>query len=183
MPIEFRGSHWMKTDAPINPGYEVTIEAIMQLLTPGDDPTVISQPTRRAWRPPFACYRLGFAGISAVPEFQVNISGTQVTLTGSHAAPLCEWFHISAVCDPDAATLYFNGVEIAREKTGGAIMASAEPVCLGSRSSTDCGGYLFGALQELRMFSVSRSHEDVVRWLHKPLLPQERGLCALWQAW
>lgn len=167
----------------LNPASSMTIEAICLMSESCPDATVFALPTSDEWRAPFVVHRLGFYADTRQPEFQVLLAGdTESTVARSPApVPLGEGVHLAGTFDGNSVRLYVNGEEVARVIRSGSLTRSDQPTVIGARSSTSPGGFFAGTLQEVRLWSVARTQEELKTWSCRPLSDLATpGLVALW---
>ena len=92
------------------------------------------------------------------------------------------WFHVAAVLTRTGANLYFNGLLVG-ENTAPALPKAIDPRdnALG-RSVVAGGGQVFfrGQLDEVRLWGVARTGEQIQRDLFRDLSGDEEGLRGLW---
>jgi len=95
--------------------------------------------------------------------------------------PLGQWCHMAAVSGPGGMRLYLNGVEVNHNGYEGSFAAigAGEHNYLG-RSNWKENAYFHGALDEVRVWSVARTPEQIQGSMGGPLRADEAGLVGLW---
>jgi len=84
-----------------------------------------------------------------------------------------QWYHIAAVNDAGDRTLYINGSEYSLTGTPLNVVANNNPLRIGS----DYGGrYFDGRIDEIRIWNVPRSQDDIVSTMDTILSGTEEGL-------
>ncbi|MCP5367599.1 MAG: LEPR-XLL domain-containing protein, partial [Hyphomicrobiales bacterium] len=100
--------------------------------------------------------------------------------TASGVVPLGEWTHIAGVIDRTNGTIkiYINGVEMASSSFSIAAGPSYdEPLLIGTDNDTFTDRQsFFGALDEVRLWSVARTGEQIAAAMNQELAGNEAGL-------
>ena len=92
------------------------------------------------------------------------------------------WFHVAAVLDRKGARLYFNGVLVG-ERSLPALPAAIDSTDnhLGYATTSNGRRYFFdGQLDEVRLWNVARTREQIRENMFRDLSGSEEGLLALW---
>lgn len=169
----------------LNPIEGCTFEAICTLVEDSADPTILSRPLHATWETPFVVYRLGFRGETRIPEFQLLFEDEQdlTTILAEHPIERNCPTHIAGTYDGKRMRLYVNGVLVASHEKRGKLQSSGQPTVFATRSTTDVGGMLVGIFQEIRIWSVARTSEDINLWKSRllPVEPPPEGLEGLWE--
>jgi len=92
-----------------------------------------------------------------------------------------EWHHLAAVTGKGGMKLYFNGIEAGTNNYTGSFSAikSGARFRLG-RSVVDFEPFVNGQLDEVRVWKVARTEEQIRRDMFKVLTGSEEGLAGLW---
>ncbi|MBI2502167.1 MAG: response regulator [Candidatus Latescibacteria bacterium] len=95
--------------------------------------------------------------------------------------PLGQWCHMAAVSGPGGMRLYLNGVEVDHNSYEGSFAAigAGEHNYLGKANWKE-NAYFHGVLDEVRVWSVARSGEEIRAGMGQELLGDEAGLVGLW---
>jgi hypothetical protein len=150
----------------------VTFEGMCTLFEDGENPTIIARPLKSKWEPPYVVYRLGFHNSKRIPEFQLLFEKDEqvTTIRADRSLELHRPTHIAGTYDGSEMRLYVDGLLIASAKKRGRLASSNEPTVVAARSNTDPGGFLVGTLQELRIWRIARTAEEINLWKRR-LLP------------
>ena len=125
-----------------------------------------------------ALFRFGDGGLAPeIPQFILSIGGNQIKLDGNTALSTNTWYHLAATYDGSQMKIYINGVEDASKEQSGAFTANA-PFFIGAVSS---GRYLNGQMDEVRVWNVTRSTDEIRANMHSELLGNETGLVAYYK--
>jgi len=94
---------------------------------------------------------------------------------------LGQWYHLAAVSGPGGMRLYLNGVEVDHNSYEGSFAAigPGKNNYLG-RSNWSGNAYFHGALDEVRVWGVARSGEEIRAGMGQQLRGDEAGLVGLW---
>jgi hypothetical protein len=124
---------------------------------------------------------------SSLPGFKFAVNNWQtndgkIVLEGSNtflasATPVTKdvWQHVAVVVNGTNVTFYVNG-NMAGTYTGAFTATSAYPLTIGDFSA---GSYPFnGTMDELRLWNVSKSQQDIQAAMYGPLAGNETGLVA-----
>ncbi len=93
-----------------------------------------------------------------------------------YGAPKDEWFHIACVYDSQEQKVYLNGELAAERDRPGFIASSHSPVKIGTFHSQ----YFPGMLDEVRIWNLARTHEEIRATMNAPLTGKEPGLVGYW---
>ncbi len=91
-------------------------------------------------------------------------------------APKDEWFHIACVYDGQKQGVYINGGLAAERDWPGSIPSSSSPVQIGTHGNQ----YWPGMVDEVRIWNVARTHEEILSTMNAPLTGDEPGLAGYW---
>ena len=116
----------------------------------------------------------------AVNNWQTNdgkivLEGSNTFLSSATAVTKDVWQHVAVVVNGTNVTFYING-NISGSYTGSFNATSAYPLTIGDFSG---GSYPFnGTMDELRLWNVSKSQQDIQAAMYTPLVGNESGLAA-----
>jgi gliding motility-associated-like protein len=90
------------------------------------------------------------------------------------------WYHLAASYDRDTMRLLINGSEVAKKHhTAGISVDGGQEIRIGKNNFN--GWYLEGFIDEVRIWSVSRTKEQIRHNMQKELTGNEDGLQAYWR--
>jgi len=116
--------------------------------------------------------------ISLAPD---GINGTTKTTTWTPTD--ATWYHIAVVYTASAGTaqFYINGIEQGSLLTAlpTSIHSGSADVYVGTNNAA--GGYADGILDDLRIWTVARTKDELINNRHKTLAGTESGLVAYWR--
>ncbi len=90
------------------------------------------------------------------------------------------WYHVAAVNNGGTRHLYLNGVEQALTGTALNVSANTDPLCIGVDYKSS-GRYFIGDIDEVRIWNVARSEQEIREDMHRTLDNDDAGLVAYWQ--
>ena len=95
--------------------------------------------------------------------------------------PLGQWYHMAAVTGRGGMRFYFNGVQVSSNSFEGSFAALGpdKDNYLGKSHWRD-NAYFRGQLDEVRVWSVARTQEQINTAMGGPLRGDEEGLVGLW---
>jgi len=122
--------------------------------------------------------------------FQVGYDGTNcgvmnVSFYGgggwdvsSNTVPTNTWTHVAVTFDGTNKLFYINGIldKISGQRTN--LYNSASPVYIGRQGQVCSCNYFDGLLDEVRIWNVVRSQQEIHQYMNQPLLGTEPGLVA-----
>ncbi|NOY80785.1 MAG: hypothetical protein GXP31_07245 [Kiritimatiellaeota bacterium] len=135
-------------------------------------------------------YFLGIDETGALAaDFEDMAGGANYPLKGSTAIQDGVWYHAAVTYDPNDSgqgfKLYLNGVAEGSRSTGGAVPRhdSDQAVAIGSalNSSGFRAGNFAGLIDEVRIWSVALSRQELQAGMNNHRRGGETGLTALWQ--
>lgn len=105
---------------------------------------------------------------------------TYITLTSQAVIADDNWRHVAAVFDGSTVKLYIDGIlESERDVTPGSVIRQSNiPFSFGNQDYGDLAHPLNGTLDEIRIWNVARTAEQISEFAHKPLTGIETGLVA-----
>lgn len=90
------------------------------------------------------------------------------------------WYHIAAVNNNGTRTLYVNGVSISLSGTAEQISSNGDPLCIGV-DYFENGRFFQGKIDEVRIWNIARSEQEIRENMHLTLKGNETGLVSYWQ--
>ncbi len=120
-------------------------------------------------------YELKFSGSTNKVDFWFSKSGDETTdmeVIGNTALTVGQWYHVAAVFSPSSfVKIYVNGVEDASVTSGvvSSIYNSTRPLYLGLGAHTTGGEYLHGYLDEVRIWNIALSADQIRAMMCKKL--------------
>ena len=111
------------------------------------------------------------------PQFVLSIGGSQTKLDGNNGLSTNIWYHLAATYDGSNMRLYINGIEDASKAQTGDIAANAAFWIAGINSNR----YLNGQMDEVRVWNVARSADEIRTNMHRELQGNETGLVAYYK--
>jgi hypothetical protein len=86
-----------------------------------------------------------------------------------------QWYHIAAVKSSNGRRLYINGLEVNLYGNALSVNSNNDPI----RIASDFGGRFFqGRIDEVRIWNIARSEDEINSYMEGPLSGNENGLVA-----
>ena len=101
--------------------------------------------------------------------------GVDEVVTSTGVLNSNQWYHIAAVNNRGDRTLYINGSEHTLSGTPLNVVANNDPLMIGSDYASR---YFDGRIDEIRIWNISRSQDDIVATMDTVLSGSETGLVA-----
>lgn len=153
--------------AALNPTAGFTFEAWVNLAdTGGGCSSIAGKNWQESWW-------VGICGTTL--RSYLKGSGTDYTIG---TVPAGEWTHIAVTWDGATRRHYVNGELAGSHALAGPLPSSAAPVRLGSDVAWQFTPA--GAMDEVRLWSVARSVEQIRAAINQPIQAAEPGLIAVW---
>jgi len=117
-------------------------------------------------------------GSTGRPSFGVARGGVGQSLTAPVQVPLNQWVHLAATLTMgnSNATLYLNGVAVANGLVQPPAAVSRSKNYIGHSNWPSEPGYADAVFDEVRIWNIARSAEEIQATMHQPLVGSERGL-------
>ncbi len=122
--------------------------------------------------------QLGFVHFTSAPQ-----NRQQIMLNSPGSIKLNRWYHIAGVIDSDAhqMMLYLNGRVVGKTYYSGRIHQSKRPLRIGWTHENNFGyGYFHGMIDEVRIWNIVRTGDEIRLNMRKPLTGKEKGLVGYW---
>jgi hypothetical protein len=113
-------------------------------------------------------------------DFKFGLGGKADT-TFSYWRPITDtWTHVAGVYDGSQALLYINGRAIITQALTGMLNLTSDPLFIGSKDSWPSDGFI-GQLDEVRLWNVARTAQEIHRDMYRELTGDEAGLVGYWR--
>jgi hypothetical protein len=91
------------------------------------------------------------------------------------------WYHLAGTYDGSAMTVFVNGLSIKSQKVSGPLYIDQSDLFIGKGDPEfSSGEYFHGELDEIRIWNVARSQEEIQAVMSTSLTGKEKGLIAYW---
>ncbi|MBK7403263.1 MAG: hypothetical protein IPJ41_01185 [Phycisphaerales bacterium] len=112
-------------------------------------------------------------------RFFINYGQGQSTIVGTQPVAMGEWQHLAATYDGHTARLYINGELDAERVLGAAILPSGPDALLTiGDDAPGASEFVGGSFDEVRLWDVARTRQEIVDSMFTPLSGDEPGLIA-----
>jgi len=122
----------------------------------------------------------GFIHLASAPS-----GGSQVYLNSPSVIALNRWYHVAGVIDAKRGVMkiFINGAEVASGDLGRNIHVSSLPLRIGWTHEEEVSWHapFAGQIDEVRIWNIVRTQEEMQRTMHTTLSGKERGLVGYWR--
>ncbi|MDX1952661.1 MAG: carboxypeptidase regulatory-like domain-containing protein [Verrucomicrobiota bacterium] len=100
-------------------------------------------------------------------------------VTDSTSFPVGRWVHIAGTYDGNVMRLFRDGQLVAENARTGAIGTTSQPLRIGrADAGSNAPDFFPGLIDEVRIWNIGRSEEELQRTMNGPLIGNESGLAA-----
>ena len=153
------------SDPALNPSDAITIEAWVSITDPGSCSSIIGKNYVQSW----------WVGICGT-NLRSYLAGVASQRTGGTVDS--NWNHIAVVYDGTNRYHYVNGEIVATFSQTGTMPPSTDPVRIGSDTQWD--HHPTGAIDEVRIWNVARTTDQIRSTINVPIDAATPGLVAVW---
>ncbi|MBU0671102.1 hypothetical protein KKF29_02990 [Patescibacteria group bacterium] len=143
-------------DENLNPREEISLEAWINFSGNGGLQNILTNGSSNR------ALRVGGADYDSpnVVIFQLNVDGTDHTLTSGEISAWGDWHHVAGTYDGSNIRLYVDGFEVASEEAEGEVADGTGDTFIGSEN--DSGFFYEGLIDEARVYSTGLTSSEVV---------------------
>lgn len=124
---------------------------------------------------------LRFRIVGGQPMAAMSPGGRIGVLRAPHEFRTGKWYHLAGIYDGRAITLLVNGGRINSERVSGPMYIDQSDLFIGKGDPEfSFGEYFHGALDEIRIWNVARSQEEIQAAMNTTLTGKEKDLVAYW---
>ena len=153
------------SSSDLNPASAITIEAWVSVTDSGGCSSIVGKNFTQAWW-------VGICGTT----FRSYLAGTASQKNGGTLDS--NWNHIAVVYDGTNRYHYINGEIVGTFPQTGPLPATTDPMRIGSDVAYDHRPQ--GAIDEVRIWSVARTTDEIRSTINVPLSAATTGLVAVW---
>jgi len=151
---------------------DMTVEAWVRLDDANRDSKVVSGGNSSYW-----AFCLGVSGGKLYPELW-DTEGTRSTLSAG-TVPAGQWVHLALVYQRNTALIaYINGVEVGRTNVTDRDVRSSNGTLHFAVDPSSFANYMDGRLDEVRVWRVARTEDQIRDNMHRTLTGNESSLMA-----
>jgi len=126
-------------------------------------------------------YFLRFRTIEGMPWIEMSPGNEIGVLRASYGFTTNRWYHLAGTFDGNEAAVFVNGSKVKSERLNGSMHIDDSELFIGKGDPKWSSGEFFhGAVDEIRIWKVVRSPEQIQRGMNEPLTGKEPGLIAYW---
>jgi hypothetical protein len=153
------------SDPALNPSDAITIEAWVSITDGGGCSSIVGKNYVQAW----------WVGICGT-NLRSYLAGVASQKTGGTVDS--NWNHVAVVYDGTNRYHYVNGEIVATFPQTGPMTTSTDPVRIGSDTTWD--HHPTGAIEEVRIWNVARTTDQIRSTINVPISAATPGLVAVW---
>jgi len=159
----------------------ITIEVWLEASSFYADGGIVSSIIRKNIEPGTENFFLRFRNVAGKPVMEMSIGYDIEILQAPYEFAGGTWYHLAGTYDGSAMTIFVNGVSIESEKVSGSLYIDKSDLFIGKGDPEfSFGEYFHGALDEIRIWNVARSQEEIQAAMNTTLTGKEVGLVAYW---
>lgn len=106
-------------------------------------------------------YELGITGEGDEVQVYIDLPAIFSRVTSTRGLPEGRWMHVAATYDGNQVNLYLNGRLEGQTNAGSDIGANSLPLKIGTNTSASNAQFFSGQIDEIRLWSTSRSLLDI----------------------
>jgi hypothetical protein len=116
---------------------------------------------------------------TGVVEYSISFNGsTEQYFNGNTTLNAGTWYHIALTYDGSTMRAYLNGVADGTKSVSGSIRVGSSPLYIGARSEGSLSRFFDGTIDEVRIWTTTRSQADIQGNMNSELSGNETGLLA-----
>lgn len=183
--LEFNGEN-MRAVVPfheiLNPSESITIEAwVYPYHLSGATQRMVLDKPYYSWNYPFYQYNMAVNDEGTLFASVVTGGDLHTMEHGNYTVPLNEWTHLAWTYDGSSFTTFINGQFNETSNASGFIPGFETDLTIGVRGALEWQyGFFDGLIDEIRIWDVARTQEQIDEYMHVPLSGDEPGLIAYW---
>jgi len=158
----------------------ITIEVWLQAASFYAEDGAVNSLVRKNLTPHAENFLLRFRNMGGSPSVQMGL-GELGTLEALSEFAVNKWHHLAGTYDGRTITVLVNGVPIASQNASGRLRIDPSDLYVGKGDPRfSSGEYFHGVLDEIRIWNIARSQEQIQTAMNTPLTGKEEGLLAYW---
>lgn len=159
----------------------ITIEVWFKVSSFYADDGSVNSIIRKNLSPGAENFFLRFRIVDGQPLVEMSPGGQIGTLQAPHEFTTGKWYHLAGIYDGRGITIFVNGVRINSKRVSGPMYIDKSDLFIGKGDPEfSFGEYFHGALDEIRIWKVARSQEQIQATMNTKLTGKEQGLVAYW---
>jgi hypothetical protein len=126
-------------------------------------------------------FLLRFRNINRTPMLNMGLGSEVGELRVAHQFAVDTWYHLAGTYNGSTITIFVNGLAIDSKSVSGQLHIDQSDLYIGKGDPTFSDGeYFHGVLDEIRIWNVARTQEQIQAAMNTPLTGKEDGLVAYW---
>jgi len=120
---------------------------------------------------------LRFRNVAGVPNMEMSVGYDIPGLRAPYNFAVDTWYHLAGTYNGSTITVFVNGLSIKSEIASGSLYIDNSDLFIGKGDPEfSFGEFFHGALDELRIWNIARSPEEIQAAMNSPLTGKEDGL-------
>jgi len=126
-------------------------------------------------------FLLRFRNINGAPMLNMGLGSEVGELRVAHEFAVDTWYHLAGTYDGSTITIFVNGLFVDSKNISGRLHIDQSDLYIGRGDPTFSDGeYFHGELDEIRIWNIARSQEQIQAAINTPLTGKEEGLVGYW---
>jgi hypothetical protein len=182
LSLDGRGAYMLVADSQSLRSFSdaITLEVLLKASSFYADDWAISSIIRKNVASGAENFLLRFRNIDGSLCFQMGL-GDLGTLPAPYEFAANKWYHLAGTYDGNTVTAFVNGQAVASQNISGRLYIDNSDLYIGKGDPEYLHGECFhGELDEVRIWNVARSQEQIQAATSTSLSGREKGLLAYW---
>jgi hypothetical protein len=159
----------------------ITIEVWLKAFSFQAESGDINSIVRKNIVPNAENFLLRFRNINGAPMLNMGLGSEIGELLVAHEFAVDTWYHLAGTYNGSTITIFVNGLAIDSKSISGRLHIDQSDLYVGKGDPTfSAGEYFHGALDEIRIWNVARSQEQIQAAMNTTLTGKEEDLVAYW---
>jgi hypothetical protein len=126
-------------------------------------------------------FLLRFRNVGDKPALEMGLGIEIGLLRATYDFTLGTWYHIAGTYDGNTITVFMNGIAVESLNIPGKLSIDQSDLYIGRGDPTfSAGEYFHGELDEIRIWNVARTQEQIQADINTPLAGKQEGLVTYW---
>jgi hypothetical protein len=159
----------------------ITIEVWLKASSFNSESGNINSIIRKNITPGAEIFLLRFRNIDGAPMLNMGFGSEVGGLRVDHEFVVGKWYHLAGTFDGSTITIFVNGLFVDNKNISGRLNIDQSDLYIGRGDPTfSAGEYFHGELDEIRLWNIARSQEQIQATINTTLTGNEDGLIGYW---
>jgi anthranilate/para-aminobenzoate synthase component I len=159
----------------------ITIEVWLKASSFNSESGNINSVIRKNITPRAENFLLRFRNIDRAPMLDTGFGSEVGGLRVDHEFVVGKWYHLAGTYDGSTIAIFVDGLFVDSKNISGRLNIDQSDLYIGRGNPTfSSGEYFHGELDEIRIWNVARSQEQIQAAINSPLTGREEGLVGYW---